>query len=107
MNCREELEELWELFLDETLNQIRFGRGTLPEKAVKAKARPVLLHNRLMFQLEEYVGNQVFHKNLSREEAVSCFMTLLENQFRQCEIQSDKGWAQVLVSKKEKKAYRQ
>ncbi len=100
MNCREELEELWELFLDETLNQIRFGRGTLPEKAVKAKARPVLLHNRLMFQLEEYVGNQVFHKNLSREEAVSCFMTLLENQFRQCEIQSDKGWAQVLVSKK-------
>lgn len=100
MNCREELEELWELFLDETLNQIRFGRGTLPEKAVKAKARPVLLHNRLMFQLEEYVGNQVFHKNLSREEAVSYFMTLLENQFRQCEIQSDKGWAQVLVSKK-------
>ncbi|MCI8951143.1 MAG: SAM-dependent methyltransferase [Lachnospiraceae bacterium] len=100
MNHREELDKLWDLFLDESLERILFSNTLWPEKMVKAKVRPLLLQNQLKFQLEEFSGNQAFHKNLDREAAASSFTALLENQFRQCEIQSEKGWAQVLVSKK-------
>ncbi|MDO5416028.1 MAG: SAM-dependent methyltransferase [Lachnospiraceae bacterium] len=99
---REKLEELFQEFLSEALLQIFFSNSSDKEKMLKAKARPLLIGGKLVFQLEEFVGKQAFHKNLGKQEAVHAFTGLLENQFRQCELQSEQGWAQVLVSKKGK-----
>ncbi|MDO4329713.1 MAG: SAM-dependent methyltransferase [Lachnospiraceae bacterium] len=96
----QKLEMLFEEFLDAELFQIFFSNSADKEKMLKAKARPFLLNGRLVFQLEKLIGKQAFHQNLSKDEAAVCFIKLLKEPFRQCEIQSEKGWAQVLVSKK-------
>ncbi len=94
------LELLFEEFLDKELLQILFSNSADKEKMLKAKVRPFLLNGRLVFQLEKFIGKQAFHENLSKAEAAACFTDLLKDSFRQCEIQSEKGWAQVLVSRK-------
>ncbi|MDO5349837.1 MAG: SAM-dependent methyltransferase [Lachnospiraceae bacterium] len=96
----QKLEILFEEFLDVELLQIFFSNSADKEKMLKAKVRPFLLNGRLVFQLEKFIGKQAFHQNLSKDEAAACFAALLNEPFRQCEIQSGKGWAQVLVSRK-------
>lgn len=97
---QEELKKLWEEYLDEALLQMVFSSPFDKKRMLKAKARPILLNGRLTFQLEEQVGSQAFHKNFTRTEAEEQFTRLMEEQFGRCEIQSEKGWAQVLSSKR-------
>ena len=52
------------------------------EKAWKVRIRPVLKKEELVFQFEVFIGKQVFHENLSVEEAVQRACEWLE-QFRQ------------------------
>lgn len=54
-----------------------------------------------MFQFEVFIGKQVFHENLSVEEAVQRACEWLE-QFRQMQIDMKSERATVLVSKKGK-----
>ena len=72
------------------------------EKHQKVKVRPLLLKGQLVFQMEEFIGKQVFHKNLSAGEAAATLTALLREDFGRCEIWSEKGWAQALVSRKGK-----
>ena len=52
--------------------------------------------------MTEYVGKKVLHSNLSGEEAVSFITLSMENNFKQCQIETvDKDFS-VLVSKKGK-----
>lgn len=97
---KERLKGLWEEYLDEALLQMLFRGPREKERLIKAKARPLLLGDRLVFQVEEQAGSQVFHKNLTKSEAEEYFTQLMEGQFGQCEIQSEKGWAQALSSKR-------
>ena len=55
------------------------------EKAWKVRIRPVLKKEELVFQFEVFIGKQVFHENLSVEEAVQRACEWLE-QFRQMQI---------------------
>ena len=68
----------------------------------KVKVRPVLIGGELKFQVTEYVGTQVFHKNLSDKEAVAYMEKMITNSFRQCEIIAKDVSLNVLVSKKGK-----
>ena len=71
------------------------------EKAWKVRIRPVLKKEELVFQFEVFIGKQVFHENLSVEEAVQRACEWLE-QFRQMQIDTKSERATVLVSKKGK-----
>ena len=97
----EGLQELLHKYLNENLNKIVISNPRDRKKAVKVSLRPVLLKNALAFQASEYLGNKVYHKNYSKEEAVNAVSGWMES-YRQMEVFSLIGQATVLVSKKGK-----
>lgn len=52
-----------------------------------------------MFQVEEFRGKQAFHQNLMKDEAYEYLQNAMSDTFRQMELASAKGSAQILVSK--------
>lgn len=99
---RRELEQALREYLDKELLQLLFSDPKDRKKHQKAKVRPLLVKGQLIFQVEEFIGKQVFHKNLSAAAAAEELAVLLQDDFGRCEIWSEKGWGQVLVSKKGK-----
>ena len=99
--CRE-LGQALDLFLDEALERILFSNPVDRERIAKSRLRPLLMKGSLVFQAEEQVGRQAFHRNLSREEALSYIRELLDGSFRQAEIVSGHGTGLILVSRKGK-----
>lgn len=67
----------------------------------KVKIRPMLVKERLVFQLEAFQNNQAFHENLEAEEAVKKVQHYME-QFKQLQIMTRQMNYTVLVSKKGK-----
>ena len=67
----------------------------------KVKIRPVKKGDSLVFQFEEFCGNQAFHKNLSAEEAGAYCEELLQG-FKQMQMETASFHVHVLVSKKGK-----
>lgn len=94
------LEEVFDQFLHGGLERISFGNPTERDTVQKVKCRPVFLRGEIVFQVEEFRGKQVFHKNLTKNEACTYLAELLDKFFRQCELMTDGEWAQILVSKK-------
>lgn len=97
---REELREALEYFLDERMEQAVFSNACNREQIIKVKIRPMLLRQSLVFQAEEFKGDQTFHKNLTKEDAIVYMGGLLDGIFRQMELSSQTGSMYVLVSKK-------
>lgn len=97
---KEDLREQLEYFLDERMEQAIFSNSCDKNRISKAKVRPVLIKQNLAFQVEEFKGAQVFHKNLTKEEAITYICGLLDGAFRQMELSSRMGNMQVLVGKK-------
>lgn len=99
--CRE-LGQALDLFLDEALERILFSNPVDRERIARSRLRPLFMKGSLVFQAEEQVGRQAFHRNLSREEALSYIRELLDGSFRQAEIVSGHGTGLILVSRKGK-----
>lgn len=59
----EELKILLQKILNKDLQQIILSNSRNPENAQKAKIRPVLIKDELLFQETIYKGTQVFHEN--------------------------------------------
>ena len=97
---REHFIQTVQKYLDEALLRIVVSNPSGKEGVSKVKIRPLLLKGTLVFQAEELVGNQAFHKNLSVIECAAYLADLLENKLRQMELDSGKGQVRVLVSKK-------
>jgi len=95
-----DLEEQLEYFLTESMEQAVFSNSCDKESILKAKVRPLIMREKLVFQVEEFRGKQAFHKNLEKEEAIRYMATLLDGTFRQMELTSRAGSLHVLVSKK-------
>ena len=66
----EELRVLIQESLTGELYQMTAGGPRRKDSDVRLKVRPVMLRDRLLFQLESFRGNQVFHRNLTEEEAL-------------------------------------
>lgn len=86
-------------FLDEQLGQIILSNSRRKEEVSKVRVRPLLLQGKLVFQVEEFRGKQAFHQNLMRDEAYEYLQNAMSDTFRQMELASAKGSAQILVSK--------
>lgn len=69
------------------------------EEVSKVRVRPLLLQEKLVFQVEEFRGKQAFHQNLMKDEAYEYLQNAMSDTFRQMELASAKGSAQILVSK--------
>ena len=66
----------------------------------KVTARPLLLKEGLVFQITKYVDTRVYHENLEAESALSQLSALFLRSFSQCQIQSARGSATILSSRK-------
>lgn len=96
----EKLQEMLEYFLNRHLKQMILSNPVQKEEILKVKIRPIVLHGEIMFQAEEFIGKQAFHKNLNKEEAIAYIAERLNENFRQAELISALGTGMVLVSKK-------
>ncbi len=68
----------------------------------KIKIRQVMINDELKYQATEYRGTQVFHGNYD-DSGIKEYMTnSLFNSFKQCEIITDNGSVNILISKKGK-----
>lgn len=68
--------------------------------AQKIKVRPVLLKDRLNFQITEYRGKQVFHENMEKQAAIAYVLDQMAHFFGQLVLESTEKTVHVLVSKK-------
>lgn len=94
------LKNILEEQLNENLSQMIISNPRRAALAQKVKIRPVLLKNRLYFQITEYRGKQVFHENLEKQETIAYIVNQMENFFGQMVLESTGKTVNVLVSKK-------
>ena len=98
----EELKILLQKILNKDLQQIILSNSRNPEQAQKAKIRPVLIRDELLFQETIYKGTQVFHENYTAAQMTDRICAALQEQFRQGEFTAKEYNATALVSKKGK-----
>ncbi|MFI3236579.1 MAG: SAM-dependent methyltransferase [Lachnospiraceae bacterium] len=98
----QELTYILEESINKALIQVIISNPTSKEGASKVKLRPVLIKDSLLIQETRYVGTQVLHTNLSVEEAISCIEAYMDEDFKQCLIQTEAKEHTILVSKKGK-----
>ena len=96
----ERLKKILEEQLNAELSQLIISNPRRAALAQKVKIRPVLLKEQLSFQVTEYKGKQVFHENLSKEQAIVYIIEQMEKFFGQMLLESVSKTVHVLVSKK-------
>ena len=95
-----EVEKILDEWIDEKLSQIILSNTRNAEEGSKVKIRPVIIKGQVVYQETLYRGTKVLHSNLNKDELKKRLEVLLEQLFRQGEIQSEKGAVTLLVSKK-------
>ena len=99
MNQIEELLKrvLTSLLVDMVISGAR-GGGDF----IKIKVRPVMIRDSLYFQVSRYTDKQVFHENITAEDALETLSGWILHDFRQAQIRMQDEMVTVLVSKKGK-----
>ena len=99
MNQIEELLKrvLTSLLVDMVISGAR-GGGDF----IKIKVRPVMIRDSLYFQVSKYTDKQVFHENMTAEDALETLSGWILHDFRQAQIRMQDEMVTVLVSKKGK-----
>lgn len=102
-----DLQSLFTDCLNETLIRVILSNPSSKDGVIKICARPVLKNKSLLFQIEEYTKNQVFHKNLTAGDAGSYLTGKLSSdassqtaEFKNALVETKSFTANVLVSKK-------
>ena len=97
MNQIEELLKrvLTSLLVDMVISGAR-GGGDF----IKIKVRPVMIRDSLYFQVSRYTDKQVFHENMTAEDALETLSGWILHDFRQAQIRMQDEMVTVLVSKK-------
>ena len=81
------------------------SNSTNKEELSKIKLRPVLLKEKLLFQVTKYCGKQVFHENLEKEQLIEAFEEWFFCEgvkLKQAELHTKQEDITVLISKKGK-----
>ena len=99
---KNELHSVLTDFLNERLIQATASGQTEKNDFLKVRLRPVLEKGILRFQAEEFIGKQVFHRNLTAKEAVDYLEGIMNTSFRQLQLDAQDKSGTVLVSKKGK-----
>ena len=94
------VRELCNKYLGNKLYQVILSNPKGKKEISKVKIRPVSLKEELLFQVSEWKGNQIFHKNLEKEQVTEEIIHYLKETFGQLELSSMEVQATVLISKK-------
>lgn len=93
--------------LNEDTLRAAVSNGRKKQLSRKILFRPFLEREHLMFQREEYRGQQVFHKNMDKETAVEQICAYLSEDYKQLDLQCQDRSFSVLVSKKGKSSIKE
>lgn len=88
--------------LGKELYQIIISNPKGKKEITKVKIRPTIIKEELLYQISEWKNNQIFHKNMDKEQTVEKVAEYLEQDFSQMELTSKTVQATILVSKKGK-----
>lgn len=97
-NLRREVKES----IDANLLRAVISNPKQKDGISKIKIRPVMMNGGLMYQITEYIGTQVFHKNVDKEQVVFYICDMTQHSFKQCEITTNEYVLNILISKKGK-----
>ncbi|NCC42221.1 MAG: SAM-dependent methyltransferase [Clostridia bacterium] len=89
-------------YLDINLRQIVLSGAKNKEGAAKVRIRPVMIKEKLQFQCTKTVGPKEFHENHGKTETITLTEGWMEMDFKQLQLESEKGTVSILVSKKGK-----
>ncbi|MGN1315307.1 MAG: class I SAM-dependent methyltransferase [Lachnospiraceae bacterium] len=98
----EEIRKLCEECIGKDLYQIVISNSRRDSEISKAKIRPLMLKGRLVYQVSETKGTQIFHSNLDKEEVIESIIGYLKKDFLQAQFLCRQLQATVLISKKGK-----
>jgi SAM-dependent methyltransferase len=71
-------------------------------RITKVKLRPVMVKKELLFQASEYIGQQIFHSNYTKQELMTKLPEWFGGLFHQAELITKQGKTTILISKKGK-----
>lgn len=94
--------KIFDDLIDNQLIMVTISNSTYKKEIDKVKIRPVLIKGEVLFQITEYMNDKVFHANHTKEALLLKLPNWFEGLFRQVEINSQKGQATILISKKGK-----
>ena len=86
-------------YINENLIQMVFSNSKPQATAQKVKIRPVILKEKLFFQMTSYVKEKVYHQNYEKEELQYRLEDLLTD-YKQVQIKSRGEECSILISKK-------
>lgn len=95
----ERVEKLLLEQLNDKLDQIVISGPKKNTDCSKIKIRPIQMESGLCFQESRFIGTQVFHKNLKKDELIPQICNESLTQFRQLQLESETARASVLISK--------
>lgn len=98
----EKLREVLMAGLDQQLLHMVISNRRKADVGRKVVVRPYEDRGKVRFQFAEYRNNQVFHRNMERNEALEHIIELLRLEYKQMEFATSERQYHVLVSKKGK-----
>ena len=97
-----ELKKLLSIYLDLYLHQIIISGARTKEGASKIRIRPVIMKDKLYFQCTSTVDTKEIHENYEKEPLLEHIEGWITEDFRQLQLESERGSVSVLSSKKGK-----
>lgn len=97
-----EFQQILDRYLDIRLIQVVISGARKKEGVSRIKIRPVMIKDTLMFQSTQTVGSKELHANYRKTEILQLTQQWMTEDFRQLQLESEKGNVNVLVSKKGK-----
>ena len=97
-----ELQSVLDRYLDMSLHQIILSGARVKDQVSRVRIRPVIIREQLLFQCTKTIGPKEFHENLKKSETLLKIDERLREDFRQLQLESEKGSVNALSSKKGK-----
>lgn len=98
MNINELLDKcINDRLIDLTISGVK---KKAPDTAAKVKIRPVILKEELVFQVSEFAGQKVFHKNYECNDVKKLIVKLITDIYKQAQFNMTDASAQVLSGSK-------
>lgn len=98
----EQIKQILQELEGNELSQIIISNKRRADVGKKVVVRPFVQKGEVLYQFARYENNQVFHKNMDKEEMISEIVELLTRDYKQMEVKTSQYQYSALVSKKGK-----
>ena len=95
MTIEELLEQcIQKNLIDLTISGLKKKNEELP---VKIKGRPVAMKDKIEYQVSEFIGRKVFHKNYKKDELKKKITDWMQEDYKQAQFTMTDATAQIYI----------